>query len=84
MSRAFGYVFSLLYFFDYTNTYLQQVDNHHNDDYMALQLRSTVSMTRTRDSEGERRSPVRSSFLFCFNSTNVLLINRLHKYHRGV
>ena len=52
--------FFLIIIFDYTNAYLQQVDDHHNDIDMARKMglpppRSTVSTTTMRDSEGEGR-----------------------------
>ena len=60
--------------FDYTNTYLQQVDDHNNDERHAGSPppRSTVSESTTRDSKGEGRQLVRS-FLFLFFVLTILM-----------
>ena len=63
------------FFFDYTNTYLQQVDDHNNDERHAGSPppRSTVSESTTRDSKGEGRQLVRS-FLFLFFVLTILMV----------
>ena len=66
--------FLIRFFFEYTNAYLQQVDDPHNDDDMQIgspSPRSTASTTMTKDGEGEGRQLVR---LFSFVLTILIFL----------
>ena len=73
-------VLFFLNFFDYTNTYLQQVDDHNNHNDMLVRHHHVQQRQRQQRGIARAKGDDWYVLFFCFNYINVLLIKRLHTY----